>query len=105
MTDLGSLKRNRLRLINPTAAQMGVKQGEKHYGKVDSALTGEHIGISKRKHANSDPYRAGKHSGKHAKPNAVSIAANTRACVAASVTDRSRCVFHSFGGHQAGLLN
>jgi hypothetical protein len=67
----------------PTAARMGVKRGEKRRGKVDSALTGEHIGVPKRKRANSDPYGAGEHSGKRAKPDAVSIAANTRARAAA----------------------
>jgi hypothetical protein len=64
----------------PTAARMGVKRGEKRRrGKVDSALTAEHIGVPKRKRVNSDPYGAGEHSGKRAKPDAVSAAANVRA--------------------------
>ncbi len=61
----------------PTAACMGVKRGEKC--KVDSALMAEHIGIPKRKRPNDDPYGAGEDSGKHAKPDAVSAAANARA--------------------------
>jgi hypothetical protein len=67
----------------PTATQMGVKCGKKRRGKVDSALTGEHIGAPKRKRTNDDPYGAGEHSGKRTKPNAVSTAANTRAHAAA----------------------
>ena len=63
----------------PTAAHMGVKRGEKHRGKVDSALTVEHIGVPKRKRTNDDPYGAGEDSGKRAKPDAVSAAANARA--------------------------
>jgi hypothetical protein len=56
---------------------MGVKRGEKRRGKVDSGLTAEHIGIPKRKRPIDDPYGAGEHSGKRAKPNAVLAAANT----------------------------
>jgi hypothetical protein len=63
----------------PTAACMGVKRGEKRRGKVDSALTAEHIGVPKRKRPNDDPYGAGEDSGKRAKPDAVSAAANARA--------------------------
>ena len=59
-----------------TAAHMGVKQGEKRRGKVDSALTAEHIGVPKRKRTNDDPYGADEDSGKRAKPNAVSAVAN-----------------------------
>jgi hypothetical protein len=68
----------------PTAARMGVKRGEKRRrGKVDSALTAEHIGVPKRKRTNDDPYEAGEQSGKRAKPDAVSTAANSRAWAAA----------------------
>src|SRR6266852_3581108 len=63
----------------PTAACMGVKRGEKRRGKVDSALTAEHISVPKRKRPNDDPYGAGEDSGKRAKPDAVSAAANARA--------------------------
>ena len=63
----------------PTAARMGVKRGEKRRRKVDSALTADHIGVPKRKRPTDDPYGAGEHSGKRAKPDAVSTAANTRA--------------------------
>jgi hypothetical protein len=63
----------------PTAARMGVKRGEKRRAKVDSALTAEHIGVPKRKRPNEDPYGAGEDSGKRAKPDAVSAAANARA--------------------------
>jgi hypothetical protein len=64
----------------PTAARMGVKRGEKRRrGKVDSALTAEHIGAPKRKHTSDDPYGAGESSGKRAKSDAVSAAANARA--------------------------
>src|SRR6266576_7107700 len=63
-----------------TAARMGVKRGEKrHCGKVDSELTAEHIGVPKRKRPCDDPYGAGEQSGKRAKPDAVSAAANARA--------------------------
>jgi hypothetical protein len=68
----------------PTAARMGVKRGEKRrHGKVDSALTAEHIGVPKCKHTNNDPYGAGEQSGKCAKPDAVSTAANSRVRAAA----------------------
>src|SRR6266566_1132868 len=64
----------------PMAARMGVKRSEKRRrGKVDSELTAEHIGVSKRKHPCDDPYGAGEQSGKRAKPDAVSAAANARA--------------------------
>ncbi len=64
----------------PTAARMGVKRGEKRRrGKVDSELTAEHIGVPKRKRPCDDPYGAGEQSRKHAKPDAVSAAANARA--------------------------
>ena len=46
---------------------------------MDSALTADHIGVPKRKRPTDDPYGAGEHSRKRAKPNAVSTAANTRA--------------------------
>jgi hypothetical protein len=61
----------------PMVACMRVKHGEKRrHGKVDSALTAEHIGTPKCKHTNDDPYGVGEHSGKRAKPDAVSTAAN-----------------------------
>jgi hypothetical protein len=66
-----------------TAAQMGEKRGKKR-GKVDSALTAQHIGEPNRKRAaDNDPYGAGEQSGKRAKPDARSAAANTRARAAA----------------------
>ena len=64
-----------------TAAQMGVKRGNKRQGKgkVDSALTAQHIGEPNRKRAaDNDPYGAGEQSGKRAKPDARSAAANAR---------------------------
>jgi hypothetical protein len=63
----------------PMAARMGVKQGEKRRGKVDSARTAEHISIPKHKRGNNNPYGAGKESGKRAKSDAVSAAANDQA--------------------------
>ena len=68
-----------------TAAQMGVKHVNKHpNGKVDSVLTAQHIGEPNCKHAtNDDPYGAGEQSGKRAKPDARSAAANTQARAAA----------------------
>jgi hypothetical protein len=63
----------------PTAARMGVTRGQKRRGKVDSALTADHIGVPKRKRPNDDPYGAGEDSGKRAKPDAVSPTANARA--------------------------
>src|SRR5713226_5077629 len=62
---------------------MGVKHVGKHpNGKVDSALIAQHIGEPNRKRAADDPYGAGEQSGKQAKPDARSAAANTRACAA-----------------------
>ncbi len=62
-----------------TAARMGVKRVNKR-GKVNSALTAQHIGEPNRKRAaDDDPYGAGEQSGKRAKPDARSAAANTRA--------------------------
>ena len=60
---------------------MGVKRGgRKHQGKVDSALTSQHISEPNRKcAADNDPYGAGEQSGKCAKPDAHSAAANARA--------------------------
>jgi len=67
-----------------TAARMGVKRGNKSSGKVDSALTAQHIGEPNRKRtADGDPYGAGEQSGKRAKPDARSAAANVRARAAA----------------------
>ena len=65
-----------------TATRMGVKRGgRKRQGKVDSALTSQHIGEPNRKRAaNNDPYGAGEQSGKRAKPDARSAAANARVC-------------------------
>ncbi|KAN0136459.1 hypothetical protein V8E53_005827 [Lactarius tabidus] len=67
-----------------TAKQMGVQRGNKKHGKVDSAHTAVLIGEINRKHTHNDedPYGAGEQSGKHAKPDARSVAANTRVCVA-----------------------
>ena len=62
----------------PTAARMAIKHGErKGHGKVDSTRTAEHIGMPKRKCPTDDSYGAGEESGKRAKPDAVSAAANT----------------------------
>src|SRR5713226_4784094 len=59
---------------------MGVKHVGKHpNGKVDSALIAQHIGEPNRKRTADDPYGAGEQSGKRAKPDARSAAANTRA--------------------------
>jgi hypothetical protein len=68
-----------------TAARMGEKRGKKHgRGKVDSALTAQHIGEPNRKRpGDSDPYGAGEQSGKRAKPDARSAAANSRARIKA----------------------
>lgn len=64
-----------------TAERMGVKRKQKGRGKVDSARTAEHIGEinRKRNRGEEDPYGAGEQSGKRAKPDARSAAANTRA--------------------------
>src|SRR5713226_9456734 len=59
---------------------MGVKCVGKHpNGKVDSALTAQHIGEPNRKRAADNPYGAGEQSSKWAKPDVRSAAANTRA--------------------------
>jgi len=58
---------------------MGVKHANKHHvtGKVDSALTAQHIGEPNRKRAaDNNPYGAGEQSGKRAKPDARSVVAN-----------------------------
>ena len=57
---------------------MGVKRDNKaKKGKVDSAFTVEHIGERNHKHATDhDPYRAGEQSGKCAKLDVCSAAAN-----------------------------
>ena len=61
-----------------TAVQMGVKRCGK--GKVNSALTAQHIGKPNRKRAtDGDPYGAGEQSDKRAKPDVRSAAANARA--------------------------
>ncbi|KAH9030722.1 hypothetical protein EDB84DRAFT_1578902 [Lactarius hengduanensis] len=60
-----------------TAERIGVKRGNKARGKVDSARTAEHIGEINRE--NEDPYGAGGQSGKRAKPDARSAAANVNA--------------------------
>ena len=59
---------------------MGVKRGgRKRQGKVDSTLMSQHIGEPNRKRAaDNDPYGAGEQSGKRAKPDARSAAANAR---------------------------
>ena len=64
---------------------MGEKRRVKRSrGKVDSTLTAQHIGEPNRKRlTDDDPYGAGEQSGKHAKPDACSADANTRARKAA----------------------
>ena len=61
-----------------TATRMGVKRGKKSHGKVNSAHTAELIGEinCKRNREDEDPYGAGEQSGKRAKPDARSVAAN-----------------------------
>src|SRR5258708_36390558 len=63
---------------------MGVKRANKcPNGKVNSALIAQHIGEPNRKRtADDNPYGAGEQSGKRAKPDACSAAANVRARVA-----------------------
>ena len=54
---------------------MGEKRSQ---GKVNSALTAQHIGEPNHKRlTNDDPYGAGEQSNKCAKPNARSADANT----------------------------
>src|SRR5258708_3332939 len=67
-----------------TATRMGVKWNNKcANSKVDSALTAQHISEPNCKRTtDDDPYGAGKQSGKHAKPNACSAAANVQVHVA-----------------------
>ncbi len=62
-----------------TAAQMGVKCVGKHpNSKVNSMLTAQHISEPNCKCVTTnDPYGAGEQSGKQAKPDAHSTAANT----------------------------
>ncbi|KAH9026920.1 hypothetical protein EDB83DRAFT_2678747 [Lactarius deliciosus] len=64
-----------------TAERMGVKRENKARSKVDSACTAEHISEinCKRNHENEDPYGSGEQSGKRAKPDARSAAANVNA--------------------------
>ena len=54
---------------------MGIKRDNKtKKGKINSALTAEHIGERNHKRATDhDPYRAGEQSGKRAKPDARSV--------------------------------
>lgn len=68
-----------------TADRMGVKRGQKRQGKVNGALSAQLIGEPNRKRncATQDPYGAGKQPGKRARPDARSVAANTRARAAA----------------------
>src|SRR5229473_6334682 len=67
-----------------TAMRMGVKWNNKRTnGKVDSALTAQHIGEPNCKRtADDDPYGAGKQSSKRTKPDARSAATNVRARIA-----------------------
>jgi len=62
-----------------TAEHMGVKWGKKRHSKVDSMLTAKLIGEPncKQNCRDEDPYGAGEQSGKHAKPDAHSVTANT----------------------------
>ena len=68
-----------------TAKHMGVKWGGKHQGKVNSTLSAQLIGKLNHKwnHTDQDPYGASEQSGKHARPNAHSVAANTQVRAAA----------------------
>jgi hypothetical protein len=69
-----------------TAAQMGVKRGNKprEKGKVDSMLMAQHISEPNCKcPTDNDPYGAGEQSGKRAKPDVHSAAANIQARAAA----------------------
>jgi hypothetical protein len=63
---------------------MGAKQGQKRQGKpgkVNSALSAQLIGEvnHKQKRTDQDPYGSSERSGKHAKPDARSVAANAQA--------------------------
>ena len=64
-----------------TAMRMGVKRVNKHpNSKVNSVLMAQHIGEPNHKHtADDNPYGAGEQSGKQAKPDTCSAAANVRA--------------------------
>ena len=75
-----------------TATQMGVKRGgRKCQGKVDSALTSQHISEPNRKRAaNNNPYGAGEQSDKRAKPNAHSAATNAQAHVVKAEPPRTQ---------------
>ena len=65
-----------------TVLHMGVKWIKKGQGKVDSALTAEHISEinCKRNCGDKDPYGAGEQSGKHAKQDACSAGKFPSAC-------------------------
>jgi hypothetical protein len=66
-----------------TAMQMGIKKAPKRKRlPEESGLTKRSISVAKGKKAQiyNDPYAGGERSGKHAKPNALSAAANVRAC-------------------------
>src|SRR5713101_3459806 len=66
-----------------TAEWMGVKRSAPKQKCLpeDSGTTARSIGITKGKHHQvySDPYTGGKQSGKHAKPDVTSAAANAHA--------------------------
>ena len=64
-----------------TAERMGAKHGPKRrYSPEERGLTARSIGIAKAKRrTHTDPYASGERSGKCAKPEAMSAAANTRA--------------------------
>jgi hypothetical protein len=72
----------------PTATCIGVKCREKRcHSKVNSALMAEHISTPKCKHTNDNPYGAGEHSKKCAKPDAVSTAANAQVWAQAAAAE------------------
>jgi len=71
-----------------TAVRMGVrKKSPKWKDGPVGGNTEQRIGASKGKHSHkySDPYATGKRLGKHAKPDAVSTAANECACAHAAM--------------------
>jgi len=65
-----------------TAKRMGAKPPKRKPGPTGGNTSTECIGPVKGKRARkySDPYAAGERSGKRAKPDAVSVAANERSC-------------------------
>jgi len=78
-----------------TAERMGARKAPKRKPSLASGNTTEKcIGAVKGKHCKySDPYAAGERSGKRAKPNAVSAAANERACTTVPAPPMRRSAF------------